>query len=522
MIGFDVASDPPSTRSASLPFLSSPLADGKGTFVKARSLLMLIALALTSTSAPAQQLTTPPSSVTQAPRPVTTPTAAPPPGSATPFLGGVPTGTATSEPLKLTVIDAILRALDHNLGVLTAEEALGRARGARWIALSEMLPNVGGRVSETRQKINLAAFGFGTGSGPSFPGIPDLVGPFNVFDARLSVSQPVFDLEAINDARSESHSVAAARLSRQSARNFVIHVAGNTFVQALAASARVDAARAQLETADALYRQAVNLRQSGMIAGVDVLRAQVQLSAQQQRVTTTVNDFEKVKLTLSRLIGLPLGQQITLDGSLPDLPSPTMTREEAVERAYQTRPDYQAALARVRAAEATRAAIVGSALPSVRVNADVGDIGLSVGDAKTTYTLVGAVNVPIFTGGRTHGRLLQADADIRTRRSEAEDLKASIYYEVQAAYLDLDATAEQLRVATTARELAAQQLTQTRDRFAAGVASNVEVVQAQEAVALAAEQFISAQYGYTLAKGAVIRGVGSSEESLRQLIGGGR
>jgi outer membrane protein TolC len=458
---------------------------------------------------------------TPPPRPMqTTP---PVSGTANPFLGGVPTGTATPEPLKLTVIDAVLRALDHNLGVLNAEEALGRAHGARWIALSQLLPNVNGRVSEARQIINLAAFGFGSGSGPlGLTGFPELVGPFNVFDARVFVSQSVFDLEAINDAKSESHSLEAARFSRQSARDFVIHVAGNVYIQALAASARADAARAQRDTAEALYRQAMTLKESGIIPGVDVLRAQVQFNSQQQRATAAANDFEKLKLTLARIIGLPLGQAFTLDGILPELPSPGTSLDEVVERAYRTRPDYQAALAKVLAAEASRAAIVGSALPSVHVNADLGGIGLTVSDAKYTYTLVGSVNVPIFNGNRTHGRLAQADADIRTRRAEAEDLKASIYYEVRSALLDLEATSQQLKVAVSARELADEQLQQARDRFAAGVVSNVEVIQAQEAVALAVEQLISSQYGFALASGALIRGVGSSEETLRQLIGGGR
>ncbi len=487
--------------------------------MKPASLPLLAALGAWVPSVVAAQTAATPM-VTPAPARQIAPPTTTAPGTTSPFLGGVPSGTVSAGPIRLTVIDAILRALDHNLGVLTAEEALGRARGARWIALSQVLPNINGRVSETRQKINLAAFGFGTGSGPSFPGVPDIVGPFNVFDARLFVSQSVFNLEAINDARSEAHALEAARLTRQSARDFVIHVAGNVYIQALAASARADAARAQLDTAQALYDQAVTLRQSGLIAGVDVLRAQVQLNAQQQRSTVATNDFEKLKLSLARVVGLPLGQAFTLDPNLPDLPSPTMTLQEAVDRAFKSRPDYQAALARVRAAEATRASVVGSALPSVNVSADVGEIGLSVADARGTYTLVGSVTVPIFNGGKTHGRLLQADADLRARRAEAEDLKASIYYEVQTAFLDLQATSEQLRVATTARDLAAQQLTQARDRFAAGVASNLEVVQAQEAVAVATEQFISAQYGYNLAKGALVRGVGSSEEALRQLIGG--
>jgi outer membrane protein TolC len=165
---------------------------------------------------------------------------------------------------------------------------------------------------------------------------------------------------------------------------------------------------------------------------------------------------------------------------------------------------------------------VGYPLPSIHVNADVGEIGLTAGEAKNTFTLVGAVNVPIFQGGRTQAKLAEADAELKTRRFEADDLKASIYYEVRDAFLDLQATSEQLQVATKARELAGQQLTQARDRFAAGVASNIEVIQAQEAVALANEQFISAQYGFDLAKGAVIRGIGSAEEMLRSIVGGSR
>jgi outer membrane protein TolC len=454
-------------------------------------------------------------------RPATTATAPMPPSAAT-FLGGVPSGTATSDAPLITVVDAIRRALEHNLGVLTADQDLGHAEGARWRALSELLPNINGRITETREKLNLAAFGFGGSGGPAFPGIPNVVGPFNVFDARVYLSQAVLDFGALNDVRAEAHTVAAARHTYQGARNFVIHVAGNLYIQALAASARAESARAQEATGRALYNQAVDLKQGGLIAGIDVLRAEVQLNTESQRSTASANDFEKAKLQLARVIGLPLGQNFTLDPKLPELPDPDMTLEQAVERAYTNRPDYQAALERIRSAEAARRAVVGEALPSVKVNADYGTIGLSPGDAQSTFTVIGAVNVPIFQGGRTRGRLLEADADIRRRHAEADDLKGSIYYDVRTAFLDLQATRQELLVATKARDLAAQQLTQSRDRFAAGVASNIEVVQAQEAVAMADEQYIAARYGYDLAKGALIRGVGATEEMLRQIIGGSR
>jgi len=462
----------------------------------------------------------------QAPPPTfSSPPARPAPQTPVPagiFAGGVPSGTSTGAVLTVTVVDAIVRALEHNLGVLTAEQGVGRAQGGRWRALSDLLPNVNGRISETRQEINLAAFGFSGGPGSPFGDIPSIVGPFNVFDARVYVSQPVLDLGALHCARAEAHNVEAARLTYRSARDFVIHVAGNLYIQALAASARVDAARTQQQTAQALYNQALDLKQSGVIAGIDVLRAEVQLNTQTQRATISVNEFEKAKLQLARVMGLPLGQPFALDANLPDLPASDMSLESAVELAYKSRPDYLAALERVRSVEAERQSVIGSALPSVHVNADYGAIGLSPADAQGTFAVAGAVNVPIFQGGRTRGRLLEVDADLRNRRAEAEDLKASLYSEVRGAYLDIETTAQQLAVAGKARDLAAEQLGQARDRFAAGIASNIEVVQAQDAVAVASEQLISAQYGYTLAKGALVRGIGSSQDALRQLLGGPR
>jgi len=441
--------------------------------------------------------------------------------TSTVFLGGVPSGSRTNETLTVTILDAMNRALEHNLGVLTAEDQLGRARGTRWRELSALLPNVNARLSETQMQTNLQAFGFGSFASP-FGNLPTIVGPFNVFDARVYLSQSIFDLAAINNTRSETHNVNAARFISRSARDFVVWVAGTLYLQALAADARVESARAQQQTAETLHNQAVDLRQGGLVAGIDVLRAEVELNVQTNRATSAANDAEKAKLQLARVMGLPLGQPFALDATLPDLPDPDMNVDQAIQRAFDTRADYQAALERVRAAEAARQAVIGEALPAVRFNADFGDIGLSPGDSHGTFSVTGAVQIPIFQGGRTHGRLLEADADLRSRRDEAEDLKASIYYEVRTAYLDLQATTDQLQVATKARDLAAQQLTQSRDRFAAGVASNIEVVQAQETVAIANEQYISALYGYDLAKGALIRGVGTAEATLRQYLGGTR
>jgi outer membrane protein TolC len=436
---------------------------------------------------------------------------------APPFLRGVPSGSATSAPLSLTILDAINRGLQNNLGMLDAEESVGRARGARWIALASLLPNVNAGLTESRQVRNLAAFGF-----PRPEGFPAIVGPFNVFDARVNLSQSLFDLKALNGARAGRHDIAAAEYSLKSTRDLVVLTSANLYLQALAAEARHRSAVAQTQSAEAIFKQTSSMKEAGVVAGIDVLRAEVQLATQRQRASAASNEFEKAKLQLARTIGLPIGQAFALVDEFPYVAAPDMTVEQALEQAYKTRPDYQASLERLQAAEANRRAATSELLPSVHLDADYGLIGLSPSDARRTYTVVGSVNVPIFNGGRTRGTVLEADTELRSRRAEVEDMKAAVFYDVKTAFLELQATSEQLQVATRARELAAQQLAQARDRFAAGVTTSLEIVQAQQAVAESSEQYIAALYGYNVAKALLARGLGIAEAATRQLLGGGR
>jgi outer membrane protein TolC len=189
-----------------------------------------------------------------------------------------------------------------------------------------------------------------------------------------------------------------------------------------------------------------------------------------------------------------------------------------LDRAYRDRPDFLAAQERLRAAEDRQRSARSVALPSVRVNADFGAIGLTVPTARSTFNVTAAVSVPIFEGGRQQGRQMEADSEVRQRRAELEDRRAEVYYDVRTAFLDLRATDEELQTATRARELAALQLTQSRDRFAAGVANNIEVVQAQEAVTLANEQYISALYGYNVAKAVLARSLGTAESAAQKYL----
>ncbi len=438
-------------------------------------------------------------------------------GQQNPFLGGVPSGQVTPGVLKLSLADAIQRALRYNLGLLLSEDQAQAARGARWQALSNLLPNLTTRVSETAQQINLAALGLK----PSlFPGLPQIVGPFGVFDARAFITQPVLDFHALERTRQEGQNVEAAAWNSRDARELVVLVAGGSYLQVIAAAARRDTTQVEFETATTLYNQALDLKRAGVIAGIDVLRAQVEMQAQQQRLVGASNDFDKQKLQLARVIGLPLAQQFELTDTVPFQAAPEMPFEQALEIAFKSRPDYQAAVRLQRAAEAGKRAAEAERLPSLGISGDYGDIGIRPGASHGTFTAAVGLRMPIFQGGKVRGDVLQADALLKERQAEMADLGSRIEFEVRNALLDISATTQLVQVASSTMDLAKEQLKQAQDRFAAGVANNIDVVQAQESLAGANENYISSLNAFNLAKLSLARALGIAETAVQEYLGG--
>jgi outer membrane protein TolC len=432
-----------------------------------------------------------------------------------PFLGGVPPGPPEPGVLPLSIAGAIQRGLRYNLGLLLSQQGTEAAQGARLKALSHLLPNVSVGSSESSEQINLKALGF-----PSFPGVPPIIGPFSVFDVRGYLDQPILDLKDLHDARAQSANVKAAKYTYQDARDLVVLVSANLYLQAVAGESRVDAAQAEVKTAQAVYDRAVDMRKAGVVPGIDVLRSQVELQSQQQRLIFLQNQFQTEKLDLARAIGLPVAQQFRLTDKVPYTPPPPITLDQALNRALSSRADYQSAVALVHAAESIKKAARSEALPSLNFHADYGDIGPSPGNSHGTYAVSANLKIPLFQGGKVRGDVLQAEALLQQRESQMKDLRNKIEYQVHKAFLDLQSSEDQVKVAQNTVGLAHEQLKQAQDRFAAGVVNSLEVVQSEQAVAAADENYIFSLYSYNVAKASLARALGLAEEGFKQLIGG--
>ena len=429
--------------------------------------------------------------------------------------GGVPQGQPTSEVLELTLAGAIELGLHRNLGLLLSQEGVATASGARAVARAGLLPRLRARVSDDYQKVNLEAFGFS-----GFPGVPTLIGPFNVLDARAYVSQTVLDLDALASARAADRTLDAREHDLASTRDNVVLACANLYLQVLASESRTEAVRAQLETAEALYEVARSRKEAGLSPGIDVLRAEVQVQTERQRVIVADNDTDKRKLALARAIGLPVGQRFRLVDEMPSAPAALPGLEEAIAMAYERREDLKAAEARVDVAEEEERAARGEGLPSIGVAGDFGAIGNTIGGSRGTFTLSAGVTIPLFEGGRIRGKVAEARSTLRKQQALLEDLRAGIHYEVQAIYGDVEAAAQRVLVAESALSLARQTLEQAEDRFAAGVAGNIDVVQAQELLARAAEDRIESLLAASTARAALARALGTAERDYLDVLRG--
>ncbi len=430
------------------------------------------------------------------------------------FSGSVPEGKAIPEIISISLGDAIQRGLRQNLGVLLASDSTLSARGQRWKELSELLPNVGAKMSETAQQQSLAAFGF------TIPGLPRVIGPFNYFDARTFWTQSLFNYQYIEKERASVQNLKAAEHNYHDARELVVLAVSNAYLQALAGAARVETAEAQVDTAQALFSKAADQQKAGVTPAIDTLRSQVQLQTRQQQLIVARNSYAKQKLALARVIGLPLGQEFRLSDKNPYEPLTTAGLDESLRRAYTSRQDYQAAMAQLLGAELSRKAATAEHYPTLDMEADYGVIGVNPGTSNGTFHVAGNLNIPIFAGGRARADILEAEATLRHTRSQVDDLRGRIDNEVRTALLDLASADEQVQVARSSVDLAQQTLTQAQDRFAAGVSDNLEVIQAQEAVASANENYISSLYAHNIAKVSYARAIGYAEEGVKQYLKG--
>jgi outer membrane protein TolC len=432
-----------------------------------------------------------------------------------PYLGGVPAGKLSPTPVALSLEDAVAFGLKQNLGGALAADAVTDARGQRWQALSELLPNVVTDTGFGVHQVNVkAAFGL------TIRGEPPIIGPFGYFDSRAYLTQSAFDWGSIERVRSSTAQAKSAVFSAKDAREIVVLVIVSNYLLVIADQSEVESATSQRDTAKALFQQTSDQKTAGLASAVDVLRQQVQMQSREQKLIVAKNNLAKQKLVLARAIGLPSGQAFEITTDVPYRELTPSSLDEAIQSAYKARSDFQSQMNQVRSAELARRSASAERYPSLGVETDYGLSGVNPGSSHGTVDAAATLRIPVFQGGRVHGDVLRADALLTREGQRLEDLRARIDQEVRDAYLDLEAAAQEVSVEKSAVALATQNLDQSRDRFVSGVTDNIEVVQAQDALAIVTDSYIASLYSHNVAKISLARATGVAESRFAEYVEG--
>lgn len=417
---------------------------------------------------------------------------------------------------KLSLEEALKRAVAYNLGAVGAAQTARQNSAQVAVARSALLPNIGSNLTETAEQSDLAAFGLRI-SVPGFR-IPMVAGPFNYFALQATLSQSLANLTQINNYRSAQATARAGRYSVEDAKDLITLAVGGAYLQTLAAQARLDAAQAQLDTANAVLHQSTEQHGEGVLAQLDVDQNQVRSITQEQQIVTLRNDLAKQKINLARLTGLPPNPGYELSDRFPFSPAPVRGLDAALTLAEQQRADLKAAQAQVEAAAKALSAARAERLPSLALSGDYEVIGTNPAQSHGAFTVAGTLSIPVWQGGRAAADIAQAEAVLAQRQAELEDTRGQIEAQVREAYLDLEAADGQVGIANRNLQVAKETLEMTRARVDAGIVSTVQVIQAQQTVSSAQLDLIDSVFAHNLAKLSLARALGHAADQLPALL----
>jgi outer membrane protein TolC len=436
-------------------------------------------------------------------------------GAQTPasFRGSVSEGNATAETLPLSLDDAIARGLKHNLGILLSSATNTAVSGQRLEQLQSLLPRVDASASANVVQTNLQAQGL------RVPGFPSVLGPFGYSDIRGTLNWQIVNLNSLQNYLSSRHNFAASQLSLEDARELVILTVGNAYLLVLADESRVKSTGVQVATSRLSLDQAQANHQAGTAPLLDELRSKVDYQTQQQAEIVARNQLEKDKLAMARAIGLPLDQKIMLSDSEPYAALDAVEVQAAIQQALAQRRDLKALAEQSAAASDERKAATADRLPVVKAEGDYGYIGINLNNSHGTGNASATLTVPVFAELLFRGEARVAQSQLDTKRDQLADAKAQVEADVRDALLDIQSAQKQVEVARSNVELATEALTESRERYKAGVSDNLSVSQALQSMAQANDQYVGSLYQHNLAKLSLARALGVAS-NYQQYLGG--
>ena len=421
--------------------------------------------------------------------------------------------TQDPTPYRLTLRDAIQKALQANLNVLVADTRVEEAEGTRTRRLSSaLLPRVRVQSYANLQNRSLSAFGI------SLPGLPAVIGPFSNYDFRFYAEQNIVDLQSYRGWKASERALNAGKMDYQDARDLIIRAVASLYLNAQSTAAHVDAAQSRVTDSNVLYKLAKDKHDAGTATGVDVLRSQVQLANDKQALLVAQNQYKQSLLALARNLGMRPGTPLELAEPLRYQPLALPQAESFIPSALLARPDYLSLASQRQGLVEQQRASRARYYPKLSINGNYGGLGRSIGGVQGIGMIQGQVDFTVFDRDRS-GEAQELASRVKRIDDQIADLRHGIEEDIREALLNLESANEQVAVAKEGHDLAQRELELAQDRFQSGTTNNVEVVTAQDELARAQENYILAVSGHADAEFALARAVGDTEKNIGSYLG---
>jgi outer membrane protein len=408
--------------------------------------------------------------------------------------------------LRLTLQEAVHTALAQNPQVQLANLTLAQSHRDRDIALSFLLPQAGIETFDSARRYNREAL-----FGQPIQGFSKEAGPYQFFQATTGFSMPIFDLSLWRRWQASKEAIRAGETHELSVREQTLLLVVSQYLSGLRAAANVKAAQSRVGLAQALFDQASDLQKAGVGTGLDTLRANVQLQNEKQRLIVAEAQQQTALFGLARLLNLDPEQNIEQSDEVRFFETEDFPAQPTLEMAFSSRPELQTLRAREMIIQYQKRTASAASLPTISATGSWGYQGLSVASSIPTYQYQVTLDLPLFTGGRIRAEKAKADLEFKKVEQERLDLRSQVALQVKTAMTQLNSSRHEVEVANMAMKLAEEEVVQSRDRFQAGVANNIEVVSAQDALARASDNQISALYRYNQARADLAHATGQME-----------
>ncbi len=424
------------------------------------------------------------------------------------------TPTATATPLPLSLSDAVALGLERNLTILADQQSARQVSGLQLNALNALIPSLTAVAQTATQEVNLAARGFNPATiqpllppGTAFPTIVK----FDTTSAQLNVNQQLFNLPAFEIYKAAKVQAEITSLNALSDRAEIVQRVALQYLRVLSDFANIRDAEGQLATDRELERQAQARKDAGTGTNLDLIRTTVDRQQREQTLVQNRNNLEKDKIQLNRSMGLAADQPLELTDPVPYHELAALPLETAKQVAYKRRKDLLSLQAQLHSALLQRKAITYERLPAATLGGYYGVIGETRGLYHGVFVAQGGVNFPIFQEAQFRGDREVADAQISRLRSEYTSLRADVEQQIRSSMLDVSTADDLVKAATSNVDLAAEALSETQQRYRAGVDETLPVIRAQATLANAQQQLVSALYQFNQAKLQLARNTGVLE-----------